>query len=281
MTKSSIQDWLRESTILVKNISEHPILELNSILASVLERKREWLVTHSAELLSLEQIRKLNNLRGRLINGEPLPYLVGKQAFFGLDFIVTPAVLIPRPETELLIEEAIAWLELNPRCRKAVDVGTGSGAIAVALADRFSNLIVSAIDISDKALDVARQNSFQLNVDKNITFFQGNLLDGIEEKFNLIAANLPYIPTKTLEQSPALRFEPSLALDGGKDGLDLIRALLKQSTTRVTSPGLILLEIEASQGETCRSNAAETFPNAKIDILQDLADLPRIIKIIL
>ena len=168
MTKSSIQDWLRESTILVKNISEHPILELNSILASVLEKKREWLVTHSAELLSFEQIRKLNDLRGRLINGEPLPYLVGKQAFFGLDFIVTPAVLIPRPETELLIEEAIAWLELNPGCRKAVDVGTGSGAIAVALADRFSNLIVTAIDISDKALDVARRNSLQFKVDKNI-----------------------------------------------------------------------------------------------------------------
>jgi len=130
--------------------SETPFLEVQVICASVLGKTREWILSHNELELGKDQVEQLNALVTRLKNGEPLAYLTGQRSFYGLDFKISPDVLIPRPETELLVEEAATWLEENPHRRKAVDVGTGSGIIAITLADLCADLEMTAIDVSEK-----------------------------------------------------------------------------------------------------------------------------------
>jgi release factor glutamine methyltransferase len=260
--------------------SETPALEAQVLLASVLEKSREWVLSHFDEELSPTQTDSLNSLLARLINGEPLPYLTGKRAFYGMDFSVSKDTLIPRPETELLVEEAVQWLLNNPSKRSAIDVGTGSGVIAICLADAIPNLCINAIDVSEEALEIAKKNCFQFHHEDQITFLQGDLLTGISNKVDLITANLPYIPSRTLDTLPELRFEPRLALDGGENGVLYIKKLLEQAINVLKPGGLILLEIESSISELVTQLAYTTFPNAQIDILFDYANLPRIAKIL-
>jgi release factor glutamine methyltransferase len=245
-----------------------------------LKQKREWLVAHYEDPLPDDKVEFLNQLLSRLQTGEPLAYIIGKRSFFGLDFRVTPDVLVPRPETELLVEEAVSWLEANPSRRKMVDVGTGSGIIAISLADRFADLQVTAIDISAPALLVAQENAQLHGLNDRITFKNNDLLSGVEDHFDLITANLPYIPSRTLQTLSVLKHEPRLALDGGEMGLDLIERLLKQAVNCIQPRGLILLEIEASQGQSAPELAKQVFPQAKIECLNDYADLPRVVKIL-
>jgi len=249
------------------------------LLAHILGKKREWIISHDNEELSVEQTAQLNAALERLVEGEPLPYITGRRAFFGLDFYVNHNVLIPRPETELLVEEAIQWLEKNPNKRSAYDVGTGSGVIAVCLADAVPDLCITALDISSEALEVARGNCEHYHHEDQITFKQNNLLENISGKADLITANLPYIPTPTLAQLPALRFEPQLALDGGADGLKFIRPLLQQADTLLRPGGLMLLEIEATIANDVEKSVNTLLHDAKIDILFDYANLPRVAKI--
>ena len=277
-TKINLQNWTDQS-IQSLGESEYPSLEVQVLLAHVLSTTREWVIAHPEFPLESDKIKELQALLLRLKNGEPLAYLIGKRSFYGLDFIVSPDVLIPRPETELLVEEAIRWLETNPNCRQAYDVGTGSGAIAITLADQFPDLHITAIDISDQALDIARQNSLTHHVELQISWLKNDLLTGIEKKANLIVANLPYIPSQKLEALDVLRYEPRLALDGGPDGLDLIYRLLEQADKLLIPGGLILLEIESTQGEKTPELAKKVFPAGKIALLFDFAKLPRLVKI--
>lgn len=250
-------------------------------MAFGLNQKREWLVAHFNDALPEDKIETLNQLLKRLQEGEPLAYITGKRSFFGLDFKVTPDVLVPRPETELLVEEAVTWLEANPGCRKMVDVGTGSGIIAISLADRFADLHITAVDISAPALQIAKENANSNGLPNRILWQQNDLLSGIEDRYDLITANLPYIPTQTLQGLPIIKHEPRLALDGGESGLDLILRLLGQAVNCVQPRGLILLEIEASQGQSVPELASKHFPQAKIECLNDYADLPRVVKILM
>lgn len=249
------------------------------LLALVLEKPKEWVIAHSSEELTSQHQERLDYLLVRLANGEPLPYLTGKKAFFGMDFLVTKDVLIPRPETELLVEEAIQWLTDHPSHRIAADVGTGSGAIAVALVDAFPDLKLTAIDISPNALEIARKNCETYNHQDQITFLQNDLLEGLSQNFDLIVANLPYIPSATLRKLPELQYEPQNALDGGEDGARYISRLLQQAVDRLKSGGMILLEIEATISEIVCTLSKKYFQDAKIDILFDYASFPRIIKI--
>jgi release factor glutamine methyltransferase len=229
--------------------------------------------------LSFEESEVLKALLKRLEQGEPLPYIIGQWEFFGLKFHVTRDVLIPRPETELLVQEAITWLKTNPFRRRVLEVGTGSGCISISIAKYFANLSISATDISSKALDVARQNADKHGVAHKITFLENDLLDGLEGQFDLICANLPYILSDTLRGLPIYNREPTLALDGGSDGLDLIRRLLANAPKLISPGGLILLEIEASQDESAPAAARQHFPNAYVKVKEDLAGKPRLIVI--
>jgi len=211
--------------------------------------------------------------------GEPLPYILGRWEFFGLQFKVSPAVLIPRPETEFLVEHALSWLKKNPTRRNAADVGIGSAAISASLLSRVPDLKVTGIDSSFAALVVAKFNLSAQGVATRAHLIQADLLSACRGPFDLVCANLPYIPTGTLSGLEVFQKEPALALDGGVDGLRLIERLLADAPRWLASAGLILLEIEAGQGETAPALARSYFPAADIRLSTDLAGFPRLISI--
>lgn len=264
--------------------SDTPLLDAQVLLAHILNKPRAWLLAHPEVRLTAEQQQAYRQDLARLAAGEPLPYLIGHWEFFGLDFLVSPQVLIPRPETELLVEKALAWLERHPERRLAADVGAGSGCIAISLAVHQPDLQLVATDCSPEALQIARQNAGRHGVSERICFQLADLLHlqapaNLPAGFDLIAANLPYIPSQTLRELAVYGREPSLALDGGPDGLDLIRRLLAQAPALLTPGGLMLLEIEYRQGDPARALAEASFPNARVSVDRDLAGQERLLVI--
>lgn len=275
----NLSDWLTAARSNLAKTAENPLLEAQLLLSNVLEKSRIWLISHAETYLTSDQLDQLDQLIQARLNGEPLPYLLGEWPFYGLDFYVTPDVLIPRPETELLVEQALKWLENNPDRRKAVDIGTGSGCIAISLAFNIPDLKIRGVDNSSAALIVAKRNLQRHHLENQMVLKKSNLLESIDESYDLICANLPYIPSTKLIGLDVSRHEPLQALDGGEDGLHLIRQLLHQIPAHINPGGLILLEIEAGQGESALKLAASLFPNFKIKILSDLAGLPRVLRI--
>jgi release factor glutamine methyltransferase len=278
MTMTNLQSWLEKSVILLEK-SETPNLEAQVLASFCLGKTREWIISHSEFEIPETQFNEMNLSLNRLVKGEPLPYITGKQAFYGLDFLVSPAVLIPRPETELLVEEAIAWLESHPIRRKAIDICTGSGIIAITLADTFPEIKITATDLSNDALDIARRNSHEHQVDDKITFIKSDVLEGIKGKFDLIVSNPPYIPTAKLAELPVIQYEPRLALDGGEDGLTITRKIFKESREKLLPGGAIFIEIESTLGKATMELARNCFIDAEIDLICDYADLPRLVRI--
>jgi len=258
---------------------EQPHQIASVLLAHVLQRPKTWLLAHPEVHLSKPQTEQLEDLLQRLEAGEPLPYLIGVQEFFGLEFEVDPSVLIPRPETELLVETALTWLKAHPSARKGLDVGTGSGCIAISLVNNCSDLHMLATDISQAALNVAQRNAQKHHAADRINFVSCHLLPDNLEPVDLICANLPYIPTAKLVAVNSLPWEPNLALDGGESGLVLIEDLLRKVPAFINKPGLILLEIEATLGEETQKLAERYFPETKISLHPDLAERDRMIRI--
>jgi release factor glutamine methyltransferase len=279
MTKIEIQDWIKQSTTRLRDTSETPFMEARVLLSYVLGQTREWLALHPENLLTSDQLEQLEYLLSRLIQGEPLSYLTGTRSFFGLDFAVNPDVLVPRPETEQIVEECISWFELHPTRRRMADVGTGSGIIAICVADHFNDLEIDAYDVSKAALETARINTETHHLSPQIHFILNDLLAGVETAYDLIAANLPYIPSRVLEKLEVRKHEPWLALDGGVDGLELVKQLITQSVERLAPGGLLILEIESGQADACIEFASNQILGARITQHNDLANLPRIIKI--
>ncbi len=254
-------------------------LEIYAIASSVLEKPREWLITHGDLSLTPQQVDALQSKVDQLTSGFPLPYIINRQSFYGLDFFVTPDVLIPRPETELLVEKAISWLRAHPALRTLIDVGTGSGNIAIAIVDNIPDLAATAIDFSDKALEVAYKNIERYELQPKITLLKNDLLTGLELQADLITANLPYIPSDRLPNLEVSRYEPLSALDGGKDGFAIIRRLLAQLPDHLNPGGLALLEIDISQAELCIHESSKIMTSATIDVINDLASLSRLLVI--
>jgi release factor glutamine methyltransferase len=253
-------------------------LDAQVLLARMMDRPRSWVMAHPEVSLTRNQVAALETLVARLESGDPLPYVLGRWEFFGLEFEVTPDVLIPRPETELLVERAIGWLQAHPDHRHAADVGTGSGCIGIALAANVPDLQVMASDVSLKAVKVARRNAMKNNVGQRMEFLCCDLFPP-EAEFDLIVSNPPYIPTKILHRLPIYGREPALALDGGTDGLDLIRRLLTIAPDRLVPGGLLLMEIEASEGSAALSLACDIFAEAEIHLHKDLAGRDRILEV--
>ncbi len=250
-----------------------------SLMAHVVQRPKTWLLAHPEVYLSKAQADLLESLLKRLEAGEPLPFLLGKQEFFGLDFEVTPSVLIPRPETEMLVEAALEWLQAHPSSRKGMDVGTGSGCIAVSLVNRCPDLQLLATDISADALEVAARNAKNHNVSDRVSFVLCDMLPEIVQSVDLVCANLPYIPTEKLVEVNSLPWEPSLALDGGKSGLELIEKLLRDVQPYLNHPSLVLVETEASLGKQTLILAKRHFPEAEVSLLKDLFERDRMVRI--
>lgn len=224
---------------------------------------------------------RLDDLVNRRLNREPLNYITGLREFYGLDFEVSDSVLIPRQETELLVDTVISLARSRPKCEmKICDIGTGSGAIAVSVAVNLPSAEVMAIDISQRALDIADANRRMHGVYNRVSLRRGNLLEPVDWKPEIIVSNPPYIRRSDLSLlQPEIQYEPSVALDGGPDGLEVIRGLLRQSSDKVSSTGAILFEIDSSQKESARMLSREYFPNSEISILDDLSGNSRAILI--
>src|SRR4030042_2828213 len=259
--------------------SDSPALDAQVLVAHCLEKPRAWVLAHPAAVLNDQQYDAIVQASEKLYQGEPLPYVLGHWEFFGIDFQLTPDVLIPRPETELLVERGLDWLHLHPTARQAIDVGTGSGCIAIALAMNIPDLHILLTDISPRALNVARVNAENYSLSDRLEFQQADLLDGIEGTYAMICANLPYIPTQVLKNLTVNNKEPGLALDGGVDGVELISKLLNQARSRLSPGGVILLEIESTQGAEVKKLAQAFYPAAKVHLLKDLSRQDRCIEI--
>ncbi|OGO26823.1 MAG: protein-(glutamine-N5) methyltransferase, release factor-specific [Chloroflexi bacterium RBG_16_54_11] len=276
---TSIREILNQAGQSLRQHSETPILDVQVLLAQYLAQPGAWVMAYPEFLVDSQRYEQIHQALMRLERGEPLPYVLGHWEFFNLDFYLTPDVLIPRPETELLVEQAIGWLKDHPQARRAIDVGTGSGCIGIALAMNVPYLYMLLTDISPLAQKVAAQNAERHGLSARLGFQQADTLDGIEGVFDLITANLPYIPSQELRQLPVFEKEPSLALDGGERGIELIDRLLNQSRSHLAPGGLLLLEIEASQGAEVCSHAQMLYPGSAVEVLKDLSGRDRCIKI--
>src|SRR5260370_22413652 len=215
-------------------------LDAEILVAHVLHSSRERLHSHPDRELSVAQRARLRRLTSRRAARVPVPYLVGEREFYSNMFRVTPAVLIPRPSSELLVELALDWLKAHPEAQRAIDLGTGSGAVAISVAKVVPRVRIEARDVSARALRVAAENVAHYRLRGRIRTVKGDLLKGAAPA-DLILANLPYIPEALRRIRPKeLEYEPGLALDGGKDGLPLIRPALAQAPAVVKprAPGL-------------------------------------------
>lgn len=279
-------------TIRLTSISDTPALDASVLIAHVIDKPRTWVMAHPELTLTTGQQKQLADALNQLEKGRPFPYVLGHWEFFSLDFDITPDVLIPRPETELLVEKAIVWLQESKVRRTIADIGTGSGAIAVSLAVNIPDAEILATDISSKALQVAKQNAIKHGVSDRIEFVECDLLPTQSEiqnrksqivnrksQIDLLCANLPYIPTKTLSHLPIFGREPTVALDGGEDGLDLFRRLLTIAPEWLAPNALILLEIEATLGIQVLNLAYDMFDQAEIHLHQDLTGRDRLLEI--
>jgi release factor glutamine methyltransferase len=272
-----IGDYLATFSKRLKPRSDTPFLDASVLLANMLGKSRAWVLAHPEIPISEEHQQSLEDALHRLESGEPLPYVIGHWEFFGLDFQLNSATLIPRPETELLVEKASEWLQEHPGKRTVIDVGTGSGCIAIALAYHNADLRIIATDISASALKAARANAIRHAVYGRVEFIQAHLMEGIRGSFDLICGNLPYIPTQILHSLSVYKKEPELALDGGVDGLDLIRSLLSIAPQHLNRGGRLLLEIEINQAQAAISLAKKGFPHQDMHVYQDLAGRNRLL----
>ena len=264
-------------------------LEAEILLARVLKCDRIWLFAHSSFQLPASSFQRFRTLVSRRKKHEPIAYILGEKEFYGLPFTVNRSTLIPRSESELLVDLARQALFPEPSLTDLVwDVGTGSGAIALAVAKHIGRRRVLATDISTKALATAKQNAKRLKL-KNVTFAQADLLtpnlmgifERIRERRLVIVANLPYLPTSDKKKLAAdvVKYEPSTALFVGKDGTELIERFLRQLAALDIHFTSAFLEYDPPQTKKLRALARNLFPHATIRIHKDLAKRDRVLEI--
>lgn len=305
---------IRDSLIKAQNTlnccSKNSALEAEILLSEILKKSREFLFSYPEKKISESQNKKYNNFIARRLKGEPIAYIVGRKEFYGLDFIVNKNVLVPRPETELMVEEAINHITHNTQHiteskNLIIEIGTGSGCIIISLLNELQKSKLSilstrdyqffASDISAPALATAKKNAKLHKADKKIKFFKGSLLEPIianrESRISnrnlIILANLPYVSKKWKDDylmTVGLKFEPPIALFAGKNGLELYQKLFKQIKEIMNlSPASIfmLCEFDPRQTQEIKKLAKRELPKGEIKIIKDLAGKNRILEFLI
>jgi release factor glutamine methyltransferase len=250
-----ISEWLTNSTQKLQKAGiKTARLDALLLLEFFIQKNRTWLLANPDVTLSVQSYMQCNILIDKRIQRIPIAYLTGYKEFYGMNFRATKDVLIPRPESEALVDLAV---KLTPKNGKLIDVGTGSGALAISIAKNRPDLTITATDISSAALQIAKQNT-KLNFDGHvatkplakghrIVYLQTNLLQGIDGKFDVVVANLPYLP-KIQSPEPETLYEPQVALyGGGKDGLDIYRQFFPQVSDHLNKNGLVIIESDPNQ----------------------------------
>jgi release factor glutamine methyltransferase len=274
---------LQEGKRLLSPASDEPGVDAELLLRRVLGFDRGQLYRRLAEPLDSSFEESYRSLLARRVANQPIPYILGHKEFFGLDFEVTPAAIIPRPETEALVELAVTFVrDRRPdQAVRVADVGTGCGTIAVTLAHLLPSASMIAIDTSPAAIALAKRNAANHGLARRICFLQGDLLEPVDTPLDLILANLPYIPTADWAQLPPVirDSEPRGGLDGGPDGLEHIRRLLAMAPDYLMNGGSVVLEIGADQGSDATVLGSRAFPDARVRVRKDLAGLDRVLVI--
>ncbi len=288
--EKTIKNRLNYAINELKNISTSPELDAEIILANAIKKNKEYLYTYPEKNLTLPQIKKFQQMISRRKKYEPIACIIGYKEFYGLKFKITKRTLIPRPETEMIVEETLSILKLARKPVILIDIGTGSGCIPIAIAKNIKHprVKIYAADISKEALKIAKANAKINNAEKKIKFLRGNLLEPLEKiiknaanKNIIITANLPYLPTEIYNHAmPDVKsYEPKNALIAGKDGLKYYRELFKQikKILPIQSSFYILCEIDPSQKNSIKTLSRKYFPCAIFQIKKDLAGLDRLL----
>jgi|HigsolmetaAR202D_1030399.scaffolds.fasta_scaffold00543_15 protein-(glutamine-N5) methyltransferase, release factor-specific len=278
MSTPSVAELLKQATQQLSASSPSARLDAELLLCHVLGFSRARLLAEGQFRPSEAQVQAFQNLVERRLNLEPVAYLTGEKAFYDLDFYVDKRVLIPRPETELLVERALLQAKTRPAPVRIADIGTGSGAIAITLAVHLPDADVSAVDISPEALSVAQRNAERHNVQARLKLLLGDLTAPLSGSYDLIVSNPPYTILAEIDEN-VRRHEPHLALDGGEQGMEIYRRLLAELPPLLKPDGAILLEIGAWQAQMVSELAHTHFPHATVAVFQDLAGLDRVVEI--
>lgn len=254
-------------------------LDAEVLLAYVLNVDRAWLHGHPERPLTAAERQRFRRLVGRRVEHVPVAYLTGRKQFYGHDLHVSPAVLIPRPESELLVDLALEWLRDHPSARRVIDLGIGSGAIAIAIAKAAPPVRVIGIDVDPKALAVAAKNLAELRLRSRVELRRGDLLQSAPPA-DVIAANLPYLSAaRRRSAGPELGYEPKSALSGGEDGLDLVRRAVQEAPAIIRAHGCLLFECDPGQSRRLERLGKATWPAATVTIHKDLAGRDRAVQI--
>lgn len=272
---------------LKKGDYNNPLLDVHLMLCHILNVDRIYLYTNSDVTLDNEKANKFIELLNKRKEGYPLQYILNTQEFMGLDFFVDEGVLIPRPDTEVLVENIIDIVKKdhldNTKTIKIIDIGTGSGAITLSLANYIKNSFVYSVDISKKALEIANKNCNNLGLNNKVMFLEGDLLDKIDgnviNNVDVIVSNPPYIPSGDIDelQIEVSKYEPRLALDGGIDGLDFYKRIINKAPLFLKSNGLLAFEIGYNQGSDLSLLLKESKQFKGIKTIKDLGGKDRVI----
>lgn len=260
-------------------VSDTPLLDAQLLLMRTLGVPRSWLLAHPEAELTPDQAATFHEMVERCADGEALPHVIGWWEFFGRQFHLDHSVLIPRPETEHLVALGLERLENRGDLRRVLDLGTGSGCIVVSLAIEFPDRTYIASDRSEPALRVAAKNLREYQLAGKVHLVQADFLGAVHGPFDLITANLPYIPTDKLEALDVGRREPRLALDGGGDGLDPVRALAKGLRRSLRPGGEVLLELDPDQMDPAKGILAAKIAVDQVEVHRDLAGQQRVLHV--
>lgn len=273
--KEALADGRRR---LIEGGIEDAHFEAEVLLREVLLMTRSQFYIDLERELSEDQVTAYRRLIERRLGAEPTAYIMGRREFYGRVFMVNQNVLVPRPETELLVEKALD-IALDYVAPSVADVGTGCGAIAITLALEIPEATIYATDNSAPALRVARANCRKFDVTDRVFLLRGNLLDVTPLPVDIIVANLPYIREADIPRSGPVSAEPRMALDGGIDGLEHIRQLCRQAGSKLRPRGHLLLEVGQGQAGVVTILLRNLFPSARIETIQDLAGIDRVVSL--
>ena len=276
-----IKDIINYGVATIKN-TESPSLEIQMMIAKVIEKDRLYIMLNLEEDIDESKVEIIKTMIDKRKNSYPLQYILGEREFWGMDFKVSEGVLIPRQDTEILIEETLKKLKDNKHKSnlKGFEIGVGSGIISITLLKEIETLTMIGVDINDKAIELTKANALKHEVSDRLCILNSNLFEKInkENQFDFIISNPPYIETKVIDslQEDIKQHEPKLALDGGEDGLDFYRAIIEQSKSYISPEGFIAFEIGYNQAEAVKKIFVENgYPN--VTIAKDLAGFDRVV----
>lgn len=275
MSKKIKDIFIENKKILKENNFETYSLDVEVLLMNVTSFSKTELYLNTDYTLKDEELENFEKFFNRRLKNEPIAYIIGKCEFMGMEFLLNSHTLIPRPDTEILVEKAIEIINKN-NFKNGIDIGTGSGAIAISLA-KYCDINIDAVDINEKALEICEKNAHLNNI-KNIKFIQSDIFLNINNKYDIIVSNPPYIKTKEIDklEKNVKDYEPLLALDGGEDGLIFYEKIIKQAERYLNKDGYLMFEIGHDQAKDVKK-LMENNNFYNITVLKDLSGLDRVV----